>query len=140
MQDPAGDGASAGEYAYGQSTVLGDYTVSVDGVTLRGDVVVADLTVTYAGPGAGDAYEDLHSYLYDADGYSHDATDCDEPLSPDAADLPDLAHGRSESFQVCFTGVDDATGAWVEVDNDLTGDHAGWTDEVTLAGASRTDV
>ncbi|MEW1958298.1 DUF4190 domain-containing protein [Kineococcus sp. NPDC059986] len=134
--DPGGpdDGQSAGELAFGAPAELDEYTVTVDGVTTRGDVVFADLTVQFTGQGSGDSYEDLYGYLYDADGYSYDATDCTEPLSPDAADLPDLAPGQTASFQMCFEGVPDAAGAWVEVDDAAAGTYAGWTDPGTLQG------
>ncbi|GAB3470278.1 DUF4190 domain-containing protein [Kineococcus endophyticus] len=130
------EGQSAGEHAFGETAELDEYTVSVDGVSTRGDVVFADLTVQFTGSGSGDSYEDLYGYLYDVDGYEYDATDCIQTLSPDAADLPDLDPGQSATFQMCFEGVQDPTGLWIEVEDEAQRTYAGWTDPATLEGSS----
>ncbi len=130
------EGQSAGEHAFGETAELDEYTVSVDGVSTRGGVVFADLTVQFTGTGSGDSYEDLYGYLYDVDGYEYDATDCTQTLSPDAADLPDLDPGQTATFQMCFEGVQDPTGLWVEVEDAAQGTYAGWTDPGTLEGSS----
>lgn len=129
------EGQSAGEHAFGETAELDEYTVSVDGVSTRGDVVFADLTVQFTGEGSGDSYEDLYGYLFDVDGYRYDATDCTATPSPDAADLPDLEPGGTATFQMCFEGVQDPEGLWVEVDDAAQGTYAGWTDPATLEGS-----
>lgn len=134
-------GETAGDVAFGEEVALDEYAVTVQAVQARGDVVFADLTVRFTGTGTGDSYEDLYGYLYDAAGDEHAATDCQETLTPDAFDLPDLFPGESVAFQMCFDGVADASGAWVTVvDDEGWGTSANWTDPVTLEGSSSTGV
>lgn len=140
---PAGDptGGAVGEFGYGEPATLDDYAVSVDGVHAEGDVVFAEVTARYTGDDAGNAYDDLYGYLYDADGEEFAATDCAQPLHPDALDLPDVRPGQTVTFQVCFEGVAGTDGARVEVvDGEGWGSYADWTDEVTLEGPSSTAV
>jgi hypothetical protein len=140
-EDDGYTGDLVGDYAFGDPVDLDDYTVSVDGVETREDVVFADLTVQYTGTTAGDSYYDLFGYLYDGVGQEYDATDCWAELSTDAADLPDLTPGQTVSFQMCFDGVGAPEGSWVQVvDGGGLGSYANWTDQVTLEGPSSTGV
>ena len=134
-------GTSVGEFGYGEPATLDQYVVSVDSVRTEGDVLYADLSAQYTGTGTGSAYYDLYGYLDSADGEEFSATDCGEPVSPDAYDLPDLAPGETVTFQVCFEGVGDPAGASVEVvDGEGQGSYGSWSDAVTSGGPSDTGV
>lgn len=104
--------------ALGEAALVGDYFLVVQefrpatqevleahagNATPRGEYVLASVTATYGGTGAGEVYADLYAALLGADGLVYDTSTCADALAPgDVYATQPLGVGGSSEFAVCF--------------------------------------
>jgi hypothetical protein len=103
--------------AVGERFDLGDYTLSVDEVTLDADELIAsadqrneppagryvlvDLTAEYSGYGEGDPFLDLDYEFSGSDARQYPSSDCRAHLPIDRFALPEPEGSGALQFQVC---------------------------------------
>jgi hypothetical protein len=101
----------------GERFDLGDYTFSVDKVTVDADEMIAsvqahndppagqyvlvDLTVEHSGNGEGDPFFDVDYEFVSSDGTQYTSADCQAALPIDRFALPELEESGALQFQVC---------------------------------------
>ncbi|KAE8764085.1 DUF4190 domain-containing protein [Georgenia thermotolerans] len=110
--------AAAEALPLGQSAEVGDYTVTVKGVNLNANEVMADenlyndeptnqyvlvdVSVAYNGDDEGDAWLDLNHVFQGSDSRQYDWVDC-EAIEPNSVmDAPTLTAGGTADYQVCM--------------------------------------
>lgn len=141
---PDAAAAAPSVLAPGQPGQLGEYTVTVDSVTLNGnDVVAAEnpynepptgqyvlvgLTVTYNGADEGDPWLDLSTEFVGTDARKYDTSSCMAVIPNEASDVPTLLAGGTASYQVCMDVPPTAVeGGQVEVSETFSFDDASVT-------------